>query len=207
MSTTSSLVPMVLVRTDNGERAMDLFSTLLEKRIILMSGPVNTAMSDIIIGSLQKLEYDDPEADITMYINSPGGSVSDGLAMLGTMRLLSCDITTIVTGMAASMGSFLATCGGTKGKRFMLPYAEHMCHQPLGGMQGQSDDMVIAANHIVKTREKLEHIYAECTGLSYEEVNTLCNRDNWMDAEEAVRLGFADAILTKEKVSALRNGG
>ena len=164
----SNLVPMVLHRSDNGERAMDIFSLMLEKRIIYMSGPVNTTMSDIIIASLQKLEFDDPDADIYMYINSPGGSVSDGLAMLGVMETISCDIVTIVTGMAASMGSFIATCGGTAGKRYMCTHAQAMAHQPSGGAQGQSSDIVITANHIVKTRETLEKIYAEHTGQSYE---------------------------------------
>lgn len=195
----ANLVPMVLQRSSAGERAVDIFSLMLEKRIIYMTGPVNDQMSDLIIAQLQYLEFEDPTADIHMYINSPGGSVSSGIAMYGCMKNLKCDVSTIVTGMAASMGSFIAACGGTKGKRFILPYAEHMCHQPLGGTQGQSTDIMIAANHIVKTRTRLEKIYAEATGRTIEEVNAACDRDNWMDAEQSLEFGFVDKILYNEK--------
>lgn len=191
----ANLVPMVLQRTSAGERSMDIFSLMLEKRIIYMTGEVNDQMSDVIMAQLQYLEFEDPESDITMYINSPGGSVTAGLAMYGTMKNLKCDVSTIVTGMAASMGSFIAACGGTQGKRYILAEAEHMCHQPLGGYQGQATDMMIAAQHIVRTREKLERIYSSATGKSLEEINKACDRDNWMDAQEAVDFGLADRIL------------
>lgn len=191
----ANLVPMVIQRSSAGERSMDIFSLMLEKRIVYMTGEVNDQMADVVMAQLQYLEFEDPESDISVYINSPGGSVTSGLAIYGTMKNLKCDVSTIVTGMAASMGSFIASCGGTKGKRYILADAEHMCHQPLGGAQGQSTDIMIAANHIVKTRNKLERIYADATGKTVEEISSACDRDNWMDAQEAVDFGLADKVL------------
>jgi len=189
------LVPMVIQRTSDGERSMDIFSRLLEERVIMLTGQVSDEMSSLICAQLLYLENQDANKDIHVYINSPGGSVTAGLAMYDTMKHVKPDITTVVTGMAASMGSFLAACGGTKGKRFMLPMAENMIHQPLGGFQGQSSDIDIHAKHILRTRERLERIYAECTGRTYEEVNKACERDNYMTAEEAVEFGLADQIM------------
>lgn len=186
---------MVIQRTSDGERSMDIFSRLLEERVIMLTGQVSDEMSSLICAQLLYLENQDANKDIHVYINSPGGSVTAGLAMYDTMKHVKPDITTVVTGMAASMGSFLAACGGTKGKRFMLPMAENMIHQPLGGFQGQSSDIDIHAKHILRTRERLERIYAECTGRTYEEVNKACERDNYMTAEEAVEFGLADQIM------------
>lgn len=191
------LVPMTIQQTANGERSMDIFSRLLDERVIFLSGPVNDEMASVICAQLLYLE-NKGKGDIHVYINSPGGSVTAGMVIYNTMRNVKCDISTVVTGMAASMGSFLAACGGTKGKRFMLPETEHMVHQPLGGFQGQSSDMEIHTKHILRTRKRLEEIYAECTGRSYEEIHQACDRDNYMLAEEAVEFGLADAILYPE---------
>lgn len=188
------LVPMVIQQTANGERSMDIFSRLLEERVIILSGQVTDEMASVISAQLLYLE-NKGSSDIHIYINSPGGSVTAGMVMYNTMKHLKCDISTVVTGMAASMGSFLAACGGTKGKRYLLPETEHMIHQPLGGFQGQSSDMEIHTKHILRTRKRLEEIYAECTGRTYEEVHTACDRDNYMLAEEAVDFGLADAIM------------
>lgn len=201
----ANLVPMVLQQTANGERAVDIFTMMLENRIIYLTGEVDDQMADLIIAQLQYLEREDPKTPITLYVNSPGGSVSSGLAMYGVMKTLSCPITTIVTGMAASMGSFLAACGGTKGMRYILEEAEHMVHQPLGGMRGQMTDMVIAAKHIERTRIRLERIYAEATGQTEEAVHEACERDNWMTAQEAVDFGLADKVLNAETLAELRS--
>lgn len=189
------LVPMVIQRTSDGERSMDIYSRLLNERVIMLTGGVNDDMASIICAQLLYLENDSPEKDIHVYINSPGGSVTAGLAIFDTMRHVKPDITTVVTGMAASMGSFLAACGGTKGKRYMLPMAENMIHQPLGGFQGQSSDIEIHANHIQRTRKRLETIYAECTGKTLEEIHVACDRDNYMTADEAVEFGLADSVM------------
>lgn len=189
------LVPMVIQRTSDGERSMDIYSRLLNERVIMLTGGVNDDMASIICAQLLYLENDSPEKDIHVYINSPGGSVTAGMAIFDTMRHVKPDVTTVVTGMAASMGSFLAACGGTKGKRYMLPMAEHMIHQPLGGFQGQSSDIEIHSNHILRTRKRLENIYAECTGRTYEEVHEACDRDNYMYAEEALEFGLIDEIM------------
>ena len=186
---------MVIQRTSNGERSMDIFSRLLEERIIMINGQVNDEMSALVCAQLLYLENQSAEKDIHIYINSPGGSVTAGLAMFDTMRFIKPDITTVVTGMAASMGSFLATCGGTKGKRYMLENAEAMIHQPLGGYQGQTSDIEIHTNHIVNTRKRLEQIYSECTGKTLDEIHLACDRDNYMTAEEAVAFGLADAVM------------
>lgn len=186
---------MVIQRTSNGERSMDIFSRLLEERIIMINGQVNDEMSALVCAQLLYLENQSAEKDIHIYINSPGGSVTAGLAMFDTMRFIKPDITTVVTGMAASMGSFLATCGGTKGKRYMLENAEAMIHQPLGGYQGQTSDIEIHTKHIVNTRKRLEKIYSECTGKTLDEIHLACDRDNYMTAEEAVAFGLADAVM------------
>jgi len=195
------LVPMVIQRTSNGERSMDIYSRLLEERVIMMTGGVNDEMASLICAQLLYLENQDANKDIHVYINSPGGSVTAGMAIYDTMKYVTPDITTVVTGMAASMGSFLAACGGTKGKRFMLPMAEHMIHQPLGGFQGQSSDIQIHSNHILRTRQRLEEIYADCTGKTLEEVHAACDRDNYMVAEEALAFGLVDEIMDKNKLN------
>lgn len=194
------LVPMVIQRTSNGERSMDIYSRLLEERVIMMTGGVNDEMASLICAQLLYLENQDANKDIHVYINSPGGSVTAGLAIYDTMKYVKPDITTVVTGIAASMGSFLAACGGTKGKRYMLPMAENMIHQPLGGFQGQSSDIEIHASHILRTRERLEKIYAECTGKTLEEIHAACDRDNYMLAEEAVAFGLADAVMYPDQM-------
>lgn len=202
----ASLVPMVIQQTPAGERAVDIFSLMLNKRIIYMTGAVNDQMADLVIAQLQFLESENPDKDITVYINSPGGSVTAGLAIFGTMKTLKCDVVTIITGMAASMGSFIAACGGTKGKRYILEHAEQMCHQPLigGGLGGQQTDIMIHAKHLEKTRERLEKLYAEASGRTYEEVHAACERDNYMSAQETVDFGFADYVLTPELLKKLR---
>lgn len=194
------LVPMVIQRTSNGERSMDIYSRLLEERVIMMTGGVNDEMSSLICAQLLYLENQDANKDIHVYINSPGGSVTAGLAIYDTMKYVTPDITTVVTGIAASMGSFLAACGGTKGKRFILPMGEHMIHQPLGGFQGQSSDIEIHSNHIMRTRKRLEEIYAESTGKTLEEVHRACDRDNYMVAEEALEFGLVDQIMDKNNL-------
>ena len=192
------LVPMVIQRTSNGERSMDIFSRLLEERVIMINGQVTDEMSSLVCAQLLYLENQNREKDIHVYINSPGGSVTAGLAMFDTMRFINPDIATVVTGIAASMGSFLATCAGTKGKRFLLPMSEVMIHQPLvSGLSGQSTDIEIHTKHLLRTRARLEKIYAECTGKSLEEINKACDRDNYMTAEEAVDFGLADEIMSK----------
>lgn len=190
------LVPMVIQQTANGERSMDIFSRLLDERVIIMSGQVSDEMASVISAQLLYLE-NKGVGDIHIYINSPGGSVTAGMVIYNTMKHLKSDVSTVVTGMAASMGSFLAACGGTKGKRYLLPETEHMIHQPLisGGLGGQADDIMIHAKNIERTRERLERIYAECTGRTYEEVHNACNRDNYMLAKEAVEFGLADEIM------------
>lgn len=200
----SNLVPMVLERTADGERSFDIFSMMLNNRVIFLTGEVNDAMADRVKASIQYLESKN-DKDITVYISSPGGSVYSGLAMYNAMKHSKCDMVTIVDSHAMSMGSFLAACGGTKGKRFIMPEADHMIHQPLGGAQGQQTEIEISAKHIKKMRDQLERIYAESTGQSQEVMNKLCDRDNFLDAEESVSLGLADAILTNELRDQLEN--
>lgn len=192
------LVPMVIQRTSNGERSMDIFSRLLEERIIMINGQVNDEMSALVCAQLLYLENQSAEKDIHIYINSPGGSVTAGLAMFDTMRFIKPDITTVVTGMAASMGSFLATCGGTKGKRYMLENARAMIHQPSSGFQGQSTDMEIHVRETLRLRKLLEDHYAESTDQPYDVIHKACDRDNFMSADEAVAFGLADAVMTPD---------
>ena len=191
-----SLVPQVIKKTNNGERGYDIFSRILEDRIIMLCDEVNKDTAQIVIAELLYLASTDPEKDITMYINSPGGSVSDGLAIYDTMNFIKPDVSTICMGTAASMGAFLLA-GGAKGKRLILPNAEVMIHQPLGGSQGQATEMEIAMNHMRKTRETLTKYLAENTGKTYEEVYKDTERDNWLSAQEALDYGLVDKIIEK----------
>lgn len=191
----SSLVPYVVEQTSRGERSYDIFSRLLNDRIIMLSDEVNDASASIVIAELLFLEGQDPDKDISLYINSPGGSVSAGLAIYDTMQYIKCDVSTICMGMAASMGAFLLAAGA-KGKRFALPNSEIMIHQPLGGAQGQATDVIIHADHIKHTREKLNAILAERTGRPIEEIARDTERDNFMSAEEAREYGLIDKVFT-----------
>lgn len=192
---TMNLIPTVIEQTSRGERSYDIYSRLLKDRIIMLSGEVNDDMANSIISQLLFLDAQDSKKDIYLYINSPGGSVSAGLAIFDTMNFVKADVQTIVLGMAASMGSFLLTAG-QKGKRFALPNAEIMIHQPLGGAQGQATEIDIAAKHILKTREKLNTILAERTGQTIEQINKDTERDNYMSAQEAKEYGLIDEVLT-----------
>ena len=189
-----SLVPYVIEQTSRGERSYDIYSRLLKDRIIFLGEEVNETTASLVVAQLLFLESEDPGKDIQLYINSPGGIVTGGLAIYDTMQYIKCDIETICIGMAASMGSFLLT-GGTKGKRLALPNSEIMIHQPLGGAQGQATEIQIAADHILKTRQKLNQILAENTGQPYEVVEKDTDRDNYMTAEEAKAYGLIDGVV------------
>lgn len=193
-----NLVPTVIEQSSQGERAYDIYSRLLKDRIIMVSGEIHDDMANAIIAQLLFLDAQDSEKDIYMYINSPGGSVSAGLAILDTMNFVNADVQTIVMGMAASMASVLATAG-TKGKRFALPHSEIMIHQPLGGVQGQSTEIQIAAEHILKTRKLINEILADCSGQSIETIDKDTERDNFMSAQQAVEYGLIDNIMTNKK--------
>ncbi len=193
-----SLVPYVIKQTGRGERSYDIYSRLLEERIIFLGEEVNETTASLVVAQLLFLEAEDPEKDINLYINSPGGSVTAGMAIYDTMQYIKCDVSTICIGMAASMGAFLLA-GGTKGKRMALPNAEIMIHQPLGGAQGQATEIEIAAKHILQTKEKLNKILAENTGKSYEEVAADTERDNWKTAEEAMTYGLIDKVITSHQ--------
>lgn len=192
----SVLIPNVIEETSRGERHFDLFSRLLNDRIIVLSDEVNDATAAVIVGQLLYLESQDSEKDISFYINSPGGSVSAGLAIYDTMQYIKCDVSTICMGMAASMGAFLLSAG-EKGKRFALPNSEIMIHQPSGGAQGQATDIKIVADHILRTKTKLNKILAENTGKPIETIAEDTERDNFMSAEEAMEYGLIDKILYK----------
>lgn len=193
-----NLVPTVIEQSARGERAYDIYSRLLKDRIIMLSGPVNDHMANSVIAQLLFLDAQDPEKDIYLYINSPGGSVTSGLAIYDTMNFINADVQTIVIGMAASMASvFLAA--GTKGKRYALPNAEVMIHQPLGGAQGQATEIEIAARHILKTRDRLNRILSEATGQPIEVIEKDTDRDNFMDAQEAKEYGLIDHIMESAK--------
>ena len=194
--TKSSLVPTVIESTNRGERAYDIYSRLLKERIVILSEEVNYVTASLITAQLLFLEAEDPEKDIQFYINSPGGSVSDGLMIFDTMQHIKPDVQTICMGMAASMGAFLLAAGAN-GKRFILPNAEVMIHQPSGGAQGQSTDIQIAAQHIQRTKDRLNRILSEKTGQPIEKVALDTDRDNWMTAEEAVTYGIVDQIMEK----------
>ncbi len=191
-----SLVPYVLEQTSRGERSYDIFSRLLNDRIIMLNEEVNNTTASIVIAQMLYLEGQDPDKDINFYINSPGGSVSAGLAIYDTMQYIKCDVSTICMGMAASMGAFLLSAGA-KGKRYALPNSEIMIHQPLGGTQGQATEILIHAKHIEKTRENLNKILAENTGKSLEEIARDTERDNFMSAKEAQEYGLIDKVITK----------
>ncbi|MBP5493381.1 MAG: ATP-dependent Clp endopeptidase proteolytic subunit ClpP [Clostridiales bacterium] len=191
-----SLVPTVIESTNRGERAYDIFSRLLKERIVILSEEVNAVTASLITAQLLFLEAEDPDKDIQFYINSPGGSVTDGMMIYDTMQHIKPDVQTICMGMAASMGAVLLTAG-TKGKRFILPNAEVMIHQPLGGAQGQATDILIAADHIKRTKQKLNKILADASGQSLETIEKDVERDNWMTAEEALKYGLVDHIMDK----------
>ncbi len=198
-----SLVPIVVEQTSRGERSYDIYSRLLKDRIIFLGEDVNEVTASLIVAQMLFLEAEDPEKDIEFYINSPGGSVTAGMAIYDTMNYVKCDVATICTGMAASMGAFLLA-GGTKGKRMALPNAEIMIHQPLGGAQGQATEIEIAAKHILYTKQKLNRILAENTGKDIELVTADTERDNWKTAQEAVEYGLIDKIVVSRKESAIK---
>jgi len=193
-----SLVPMVIEQTSRGERSFDIYSRLLKERIIFLGEEVNETTASLVVAQLLFLESEDPGKDISLYINSPGGSVTAGMAIYDTMQYIKCDVSTICIGMAASMGAFLLS-GGAKGKRMALPNAEIMIHQPLGGAQGQATDIKIAAEHILRTKEKLNKILSENTGKPLDIIAADTERDNWMTAEQAVEYGLIDSVVTKKK--------
>ena len=190
-----SLVPTVIEQSSRGERAFDIYSRLLKDRIIFLGEEVTDVSANLIVSQLLFLESEDPGKDIQMYINSPGGSVSAGMAIYDTMQYIKCDVSTICLGMAASMGAFLLA-GGAKGKRFALPHSTIMIHQPSGGSQGQATDMKIVAEHILKTKARMNRLMAEHTGQPVEKVEADTERDNWMTAEEAKAYGLIDEIIT-----------
>ncbi len=191
-----TLIPYVVEQTSRGERSYDIFSRLLNDRIIMLNGQVDDASASVIIAQLLFLEGQDPDKDISFYINSPGGSVSAGLAIYDTMQYIKCDVSTICMGMAASMGAFLLS-SGAKGKRYALPNSEIMIHQPLGGAQGQASDIIIHANHIKRTRSNLNKILSENTGKPIEIIEQDTERDNFMTAAEAQEYGLIDKVITK----------
>ena len=191
-----ALVPYVVEQTSRGERSYDIFSRLLNDRIIVLSDEVNDATASLVVAQLLYLEGQDPEKDISLYINSPGGSVTAGMAIYDTMQYIKCDVSTICMGMAASMGAFLLS-SGTKGKRIALPNSEIMIHQPLGGAQGQATEIEIAAQHILRTKKKLNSILAENTGKTIEQIAADTDRDNWLTAQEAQKYGLVDKVLYK----------
>ena len=190
-----SLVPYVLEQTAKGERTYDIYSRLLKDRIIFLGEEVNDVTASLVVAQLLFLESEDPKRDISLYINSPGGSVTAGMAIYDTMQYIKCDVSTICIGMAASMGAFLLA-GGTKGKRFALPNAEVMIHQPSGGARGQATEIEIAAKNILRTRQKLNEILAANTGKPIEVIAVDTERDNYMTAEEAVAYGLIDSVIT-----------
>ncbi len=191
-----SLVPMVVEQTNRGERSYDIFSRLLNDRIVLLSEEVNDATASLIVAQLLYLEGQDPDKDIAFYINSPGGSVTAGMAIYDTMQYIKCDVSTICIGMAASMGAFLLS-SGTKGKRFALPNSEIMIHQPLGGMQGQVTDIKIHADRLLRIKNNLNTILANNTGKPLDVIVADTERDNFMSADEAVAYGLIDKVITK----------
>ena len=189
-----SLVPYVVEQTSRGERSYDIFSRLLNDRIILLNEEVNSASAGVVVAQLLYLEGQDPEKDISLYINSPGGVITDGMAIYDTMQYIKCDVSTICLGMAASMGAFLLAAG-TKGKRFALPNSEIMIHQPSGGAQGQATDISIHANHILRVKDRLNHILSERTGQPLEVIQRDTERDNFMTAQEALEYGLIDKVI------------
>ena len=196
-----ALVPMVIEQTSRGERSYDIFSRLLNDRIIFLADEVNDTTASLVVAQMLFLEAQDPDKDIFLYINSPGGSISAGMGIYDTMNYIKCDVCTICVGMAASMGAFLLS-SGAKGKRYALPNSEIMIHQPLlGGLQGQASDIKIHADHIVRTREKLNRIFSEQTGKPIEQIAQDTERDNYMSAEEACAYGLVDKVISRNDLS------
>ena len=191
-----SLVPYVIEQTSRGERSYDIYSRLLKERIIFLGEEVNDVTAGLVVSQLLFLESEDPDKDINLYINSPGGSVTAGMAIYDTMQYVKCDVSTMCMGMAASMGAFLLS-GGTKGKRLALPNAEIMIHQPSGGAQGQATEIEIAAEHILRTKKKLNTILSENSGQPYETIVKDTERDNWLTAQEALEYGLIDKVMEK----------
>jgi len=202
-----NFVPYVIEKTSAGERSYDIYSRLLKERIVFLNGEVNDMVSNSICAQLLFLEAEDPEADISFYINSPGGTVTSGMAMYDTMQYINPEITTIVMGQAASMGSLLAQAG-SPGKRFMLPSARHMIHQPLGGAQGQASDIEIRAKEIVRIKKELTDMYVKhnSVGKTYEEFEAAMDRDNFMSSQEALEFGLVDEIITKRSDNGTQDG-
>ncbi len=196
MDIKSTVVPYVVEQTGKGERSYDIYSRLLEDRVIFLTGEINDAVADTVVAQLIFLEAKDPNKDICLYINSPGGSVTAGLAIYDTMNYIKCDVSTICIGLAASMGAFLLS-SGAKGKRYALPNSEIMIHQPLGGAQGQASDIKIQAEHIIKTKYRLNKILAENSGKPIEQLEKDTDRDNYLSANEAKEYGLIDEILVK----------
>jgi ATP-dependent Clp protease protease subunit len=193
-----TLIPIVIEKTGRGERAYDIYSRLLNDRIIFLGGGVSDAMANLIVAQLLYLANEDPKAEISMYVNSPGGSVSAGLGIVDTMRFVPCPVATYIIGQAASMGSVIA-CSGTKGRRFALPHAENLMHQPLigGVIEGQATDLEIHAKHILRLREKLYTLYSENTGQTKQKIHDDCDRDKWLNAQEMLEYGLIDGILER----------
>ena len=190
------LIPNVVEQTSRGERAYDIFSRLLNDRIIILNGEINDSVASVVVAELLFLEGQDPDKDISLYINSPGGSISAGLAIYDTMNYIKCDVSTICVGLAASMGSFLLAAGA-KGKRFALPNSEVLIHQPLGRVEGQASDMKIHTDHIIKIRQKMNRMYSEMTGQNLEVIERDTERDFYMSAEEALEYGIVDKVIDK----------
>lgn len=193
-----SLVPYVIEQTSRGERSYDIYSRLLKERIVFLGEEVNETTANLIVAQMMFLEAEDPEKDIHFYINSPGGSVTDGFAIYDTMHYVKCNVATYCIGMAASMGAFLLA-GGEKGKRFVLPNAEIMIHQPSGGAKGQATEIEIVAKQILRTKERLNRILSENTGQPFEKIAEDTERDNWMTAEEALEYGIVDKIISNRE--------
>ena len=191
-----AVIPYVIEQTSRGERSYDIYSRLLKERIIFLGEEVNDVTAGLVVSQLLFLESEDPDKDINLYINSPGGSVTAGMAIYDTMQYVKCDVSTMCMGMAASMGAFLLS-GGTKGKRLALPNAEIMIHQPSGGAQGQATEIEIAAEHILRTKKKLNTILSENTGQPYETIVKDTERDNWLTAQEALEYGLIDKVMEK----------
>ncbi|MBS5726107.1 MAG: ATP-dependent Clp endopeptidase proteolytic subunit ClpP [Clostridiales bacterium] len=191
-----ALVPTVIEQTSRGERAYDIYSRLLNDRIVFLADEINDTTASLVVAQLLFLEAQDPDKDISLYINSPGGSVTAGMAIYDTMNFIKCDVSTICIGMAASMGAFLLS-SGTKGKRLALPNSEIMIHQPLGGMQGQASDIKIHADHIIRTKERLNNILAANTGKSVEIIAQDTDRDNFLSAQQAMEYGLVDQVVEK----------
>ena len=207
-----NLVPMVVEQTPRGERAFDIYSRLLKERIVILGSPVNDDVANVIVAQLLFLEADDPDKDITFYINSPGGSVTSGMAIYDTMQYVKCDVSTLCIGQAASMGAVLLAAGAA-GKRYSLPHSRIMIHQPLGGFHGQATDIGIHAKEMMRVREELNHILAQHTGKSIEQISLDTERDNFMSAADAVTYGILDKVLanrediTKDKKTGDENNG